>query len=301
VVEEGGANEAGAQASGMADTAEPPPSPPEEPPMEIHKPKPVHSWRELLTEIGVVVIGVCIALAAEQTVEYFQWRSKVGEAHGVIATELAGNLSVSIRRMRTEHCTEQRLDTLAQIVDAASRSGTLPPVGDIGVPPLSQWTSGAWDSVVASQTATHFPRQQLAQLAVIYGFVRKADDLNLADANSWAALHTMVGPGRRLDPSAQDRLRAALSEARYYNRSIAILGLRIVQRMEELDVKFSKDDLSLIAEARTRPLTVSAGEGLNFTCLPIGPVPAAYGQAPLAAAQAQIDTQLKHLPEFKSQ
>jgi hypothetical protein len=54
----------------MSDATETPP--PEEPPVEIHKPKPVHSWRELLTEIGVVVIGVCIALAAEQTVEYFQ-------------------------------------------------------------------------------------------------------------------------------------------------------------------------------------------------------------------------------------
>lgn len=269
--------------------------------MEIHKPKPVHNWREFLMELGTITLGVCIALAAEQMVEWFHWRAQVQEAREVLATELAGNLSNSIRRMRTEHCTEQRLDMLAQIVDTASRSGTLPPVGDIGVPPLAQWTSGAWDSVVASQTATHFPRQQLAELAVIYGFVRKADGLNLADANSWAALHSMVGPGRRLDPSAQDRLRAALSEARYYNRSLAILGLRIVQRMEKLDVLFSKDDLNVITQARTRPLAVSTGVGLNFTCLPIGAVPAAYGQAPLAAAQAEINTQLKHLPEFKSQ
>ena len=57
--------------------------------MEIHKPKPVHNWRELLTEIGVVVIGVCIALAAEQTVEWLRWRSHVAEARAVIATELA--------------------------------------------------------------------------------------------------------------------------------------------------------------------------------------------------------------------
>ena len=36
----------------MSDPAEAPASPlPEEPPMEIHKPKPVHSWRELLTEL----------------------------------------------------------------------------------------------------------------------------------------------------------------------------------------------------------------------------------------------------------
>lgn len=268
--------------------------------MEFHKPKPVHNWRELMAEIGVVVIGVCIALAAEQAVEAIHWYNTVVEARGVIATELAGNLSNSIRRMRTAHCTEQRLDTLAQIVDAASSSGTLPPVGDIGLPPLAQWTSGAWDSVVASQTATHFPRQQLADLAVIYGFVRKANDLNLADANSWAALHTMVGPGRRLDPSAQDRLRAALSEARYYNRSLATLGLRIVQRMEQQDMQFSRDDLKLIARAETRPLAGSNG-AVNSTCLPIGPAPTSYGQAPLAAAMAEIDTQLKHLPEFKAQ
>jgi len=269
--------------------------------MEIHKPKPVHSWRELLGEIGVIVIGVLIALGAEQAVEAIHWYDKVVAARGVIATELAGNLSNSIRRMRTEHCTEQRLDALAQIVDDASRNGILPPVGDIGAPPLSQWTSGAWDSVVASQTATHFPRQQLAELAVIYGFVHKADGLNSADADSWAVLHTIVGPGRRLDPSAQERLRAALSEARYYNRSIAILSLRIVQRIEEEDVQFSRDDLNLIARAKTRPLAGSNGAGVNFTCLPIGPVPTSYGQAPLAAAMAEMDTMLKHLPEFKAQ
>ena len=269
--------------------------------MEFHKPKPVHSWRELMAEIGVVVIGVCIALAAEQAVEAIHWYNKVVEARGVIATELAGNLSNGIRRMRTEHCTEQRLDALAQIVDDASRNGTLPPVGDIGVPPLLQWTSGAWDSVVASQTATHFPRQQLAELAVIYGFVHKADGLNLADVDSWAVLHTMVGPGRRLDPPAQDRLRAALSEARYYNRTLAVLGLRIVQRIEKQDVHFSRDDLKLIALAKTRPLGGTNGTGVNTTCLPIGPVPTSYGQAPLAAAMAEVDTMLKHLPEFKAQ
>ena len=37
--------------------------------MDIHKPKPVHSWRELLSEVGVVVIGIVIALTGEQAVE----------------------------------------------------------------------------------------------------------------------------------------------------------------------------------------------------------------------------------------
>jgi hypothetical protein len=37
--------------------------------VDIHKPKPVHSWRELLSEVGVVVIGIVIALSGEQLVE----------------------------------------------------------------------------------------------------------------------------------------------------------------------------------------------------------------------------------------
>jgi len=37
--------------------------------MEIHKPKPVHNWREFFSEISVVVLGIAIALAGEQIVE----------------------------------------------------------------------------------------------------------------------------------------------------------------------------------------------------------------------------------------
>jgi len=261
--------------------------------MDIHKPKPVRNWREFLTEIGTIVIGVLIALAAEQAVEALHWRAQVAEAREVIATELAGNLRNSIFRMRTERCTERRLDMLAQILDTAAHSGALPPVGDIGLPSLFQWTSGAWDGVVASQTATHFPRQQLAELATIYGFVHKADSFNLAEANIWAELHTMVGPGRRLDPPDEARLRAALSLARYDNRTLTILGLRIVQRMEKQDMPFSKDDLDLIAAGKHRVLTANR----YSICLPVGAVPAAYGQAPLTDL-SEIDDGLKRLPDF---
>ena len=31
--------------------------------MDIHKPDPVHSWRDLAKEVGIIVLGVLIALA----------------------------------------------------------------------------------------------------------------------------------------------------------------------------------------------------------------------------------------------
>src|SRR6516225_1503214 len=105
-----------------AEPAVPPPAAPEEPPMEIHKPKPVHNWREFLKEYAIIVLGVATALAGEQAIEWLQWRSQVRDAREVIATEMTSNLEGAIRRMRTIRCAEQRLDTLARILDQASHS-----------------------------------------------------------------------------------------------------------------------------------------------------------------------------------
>ena len=33
--------------------------------MHIHLPKPLHGWRAFLGEVGIIVLGVLIALAAE--------------------------------------------------------------------------------------------------------------------------------------------------------------------------------------------------------------------------------------------
>ena len=43
--------------------------------MEIHKPNPIHNFREFLKEVGIIVLGVLIALGAEQTVEALPTRS----------------------------------------------------------------------------------------------------------------------------------------------------------------------------------------------------------------------------------
>ena len=43
--------------------------------MHFHLPKPLHGWREFAGEVGIIVVGVLIALAAEQVV-----KSCAGEA-----------------------------------------------------------------------------------------------------------------------------------------------------------------------------------------------------------------------------
>ncbi len=269
----------------MTDTppTEPAPAPEETPPVEIHKPKAVHNWREFLVELGTITLGVCIALAAEQTVEFFHWRNQVQEARESIATEMAVSVGYGIERVRTEGCIEKRLDALARILDAASASGTLPPVGDIGAPHYRPWPSGAWNSMVASQVATHFSRPELAELSGTYEQIALQRANNQAEIAVWADLAAMAGPGRRLDPALDAALHIALSRARYYNRAMALVGGQIGDRARPMNLPLSAPDRKFIHDR------LDASLDQDPMCRPIGPVAATYGQAPLAGVLPQIE------------
>jgi hypothetical protein len=41
--------------------------------MHFHMPKPIHGWRQFFGEVGIIVVGVLIALSAEQIVEERTW------------------------------------------------------------------------------------------------------------------------------------------------------------------------------------------------------------------------------------
>jgi hypothetical protein len=56
--------------------------------LEIHKPKPVHNWRELTSEVGVIVVGIIIALSAEQFLERLEWHHKISRAEEPCAGKL---------------------------------------------------------------------------------------------------------------------------------------------------------------------------------------------------------------------
>ena len=60
--------------------------------MDVHKPKPVHTWREFLKEYAIIVLGVATALAGEQAVEKLRDHSRAAEARANIREEIAHNL-----------------------------------------------------------------------------------------------------------------------------------------------------------------------------------------------------------------
>jgi hypothetical protein len=244
--------------------------------MDLHKPKPIHNWRDFVKEVGIIVLGVSIALAAEQGVEWVHWHNRVAEARRVIGNELAGVMAQGIERVRGEHCIEQRLDDLAAILDEATRKGALPPVPQIGQPADRNWPDDIWQTTMASDTATHFPQDQLNQLGRVYAEVRTLRESNQNEQVAWANLSTIIGPGRRLDPASDAALRAALSQARYYSRIMALAGGQAARNIGALGLPYEGQSRNFLDRVLHRNLSTS------LMCQKLaGAAPAQYGQAQL--------------------
>src|SRR4051794_24113534 len=80
--------------------------------MHVHLPKPLHGWREFTGEVGIIVIGVLIALGAEQLVEGWHWQEKVNSAKRSIDFELNDELDYSEEVVRFQPCFGPFIDAL---------------------------------------------------------------------------------------------------------------------------------------------------------------------------------------------
>ena len=47
--------------------------------MKIQLPKPLHGWRAFAGEVGTIVLGVLLALGAQELMQGLHWRSEVRE------------------------------------------------------------------------------------------------------------------------------------------------------------------------------------------------------------------------------
>lgn len=244
--------------------------------MELHKPKPIRSWRDFLSEMSVIVLGILIALSGELLIETLHWRNQVAETQSRLAQELFANVAEATMRVRTAPCVDRRLDEVATIVDDAAKSGKLAAIGDLNEPIFYLWGHGTWDSAVASQTTTHFPAQTLSNLAVAYQFITRLGDLNLRELEAWSDLWTVVGPGRPFDASSAEAARLAISHARVLGHEMRLMSAGLVERARVLNLRPQ-------TTPRTRQLDAAAHAPLSAypICQPIGKVISpTYGQAP---------------------
>jgi hypothetical protein len=181
--------------------------------MHIHRPRAPHGWRELIGEVGIIVIGIVIALGGEQALEALHWARQADAGETALKGEFAREAYNAALREAQSACITRRLADLSATVQRASESGRLPPVPALGHPPFTPWTIGVWDALVADQTVSHLPRDKTIAYTKIERMTAYLSGLSDQEEDQWATLDSMVGPGRRLSDAEAEQLRTVLAKA----------------------------------------------------------------------------------------
>lgn len=208
--------------------------------------KPIRNWRDFLKEVGIIVLGVLIALAADEAVDAWNWHKEVGIVEDSLDDELADSLFAAQERIKIADCQSRTLDALDALAD--NSHGTL----YIRNPLVTRnqiWGSAAWDAAVASGTIAHMPHDTRNDYAALFSFVRLFHELNLRSQDLWARIAAYRRP-RKLTESARDRFLETVAELRSVTGTMNLAAQQFVERAKPLHIQL---DPNAAAELR-RPL-----------------------------------------------
>jgi hypothetical protein len=221
--------------------------------MHVHVPKPLHGWRAFAGEVGIIVLGVLIALGAEQVVEEIHERAELRDAETAMTSELReDDLPQAFTRAAIYDCYSNQLDGIERAVASGDRAKTLS-LAKAYKPIIRTWDDQAWQAAVASQVLVHSGSKRILDWAGAYvmvpvlgkGGAAEQDELPKLDAN-------LSGQGPLTAPQ-QDRLFEAVSELRRDNRDMAGASLVFIRTAGSKGLAVTNQQkATLLSEARAK-------------------------------------------------
>ena len=200
--------------------------------MHVHLPKPLHGWREFVGEVGIIVLGVLIALGAEQVVEALHWRYETAALRESLHREIRDDQWNAGLRVMISNCIRQRILRLDNELKRPSVAWAADPIegGDeqrwSAIPvafkfPSMQsfYTIGQWQTALASGELAHMPYGERNGYSYTYQAI---DDLRSFSAREEA----LVG---RLQPLASDQQLNATQRLEFEAQLASLDHLNVIQ------------------------------------------------------------------------
>jgi hypothetical protein len=133
---------------------------------------PSMGWRAFWSEIVIVVLGVVIALAANEAVQEWSWRNKVEDGEVRLQGDIAWAFLWAAEKSASQPCIDAQLAAMARNV--LESGDTLQPMvlGSLNLQmvvrmPNRPYRFPVWDALLVDGTASHFATQRQALYARI--------------------------------------------------------------------------------------------------------------------------------------
>ena len=219
----------------------------------------MHNWREVIGEVGVIVIGVLIALGFEQLIEMSHWRHKVEQANEALHGELRNMAQDAVELQVAAPCIQRQLSDLQARMNAPGKFKPAPlytDPSDIAYTvrvPSRLWSDGVWQVVTTEGVSTHLPSEQRAEMQTMYAstaYMRQ--NTSAADALVWR-LATLAQPIGE-DPAGRARLSEEISELQGRFSLMTLIAGQILRHIDGAKMMPKPD---LLREAIDKSGTVS--------------------------------------------
>ena len=215
--------------------------------MHFRLPKPLHGWREFAGEVGIIVIGVLIAIAFGQIVESLNWRSQVSDARSALTQDMAQSNRVFAYRVAAHDCVARRLDRIGKMIEQAAQHRAPTRVGDVFPDIGNALFKNAWETSRADQVLAHFNRKSLRLYGSYYLQLDNLGYFMLHENEDWGILRVLRGDPNRLGPTDIAGLRVALMHASFENDIIAGIAEEEIENSKAVGVGIPQPDRRRLA------------------------------------------------------
>jgi hypothetical protein len=215
--------------------------------MHFHLPKPLHGWREFAGEVGIIVIGVLIALSAEQVLQSWHWRGEVRETDSRMTKDMRYDLAVAYERAAIDSCLRPRLSELR---DELLKQGPNWPGSrarfsndlyksnfpSVYRTPDRPWTEASWLTALNGEVLGHFQPDRMLLFATLFNEVSFMERTQAEEVDTAATLGDLAFAG----PISPDERRS---------------NLKVVAKLDALDARLLFQAQELLAAARKARIT----------------------------------------------
>jgi hypothetical protein len=213
--------------------------------MHFHLPKPLHGWRALVGEVGIIVVGVLIALSAEQFVQALHWRSEVSELRAAMRTELSIDRARTETNLAQDPCMLERLNAIEGWASAAPQGSR---IASTERPFLWNDHSSTWDIAKTSPAATHFSLDERLRYAGAYDSIANEQRYLFDEQASWTELGASLASADK--QQNRDLIERQVESARLHLKARESNARSLLQRLDDLRIRGDPAGMNIRIDVR---------------------------------------------------
>jgi hypothetical protein len=198
--------------------------------------RPREGWRVFAGEVGIIVVGVLLALGAQALSEAYKWQQDVRRSKADLDAEILSNILNGAERIAVAPCLSNRIEELARALGSNQGPWEAMPFRPVtpdrhsvqSMPivyrmPNRVWTVDVWEQAKGMRLFNHMKAEDLRRYSAVYEQIGDLREIN-SDEQSLGPKLSFLGFDSRVEPAERIQALTTLAELDTHNRNMILIA-----------------------------------------------------------------------------